>query len=245
MSLAVAALGLLVGVLIGTVGVGGVLLVPALVYAGGLDIRVAIASCLLAYLGTGLVGSLAYARRGSLPRAGAGWLCAGAVPGALLGALGVAVVPERALEALVAVLVSASGAQALAGLRQRSGEGRPLGAAALVSIGALTGLGSALSGTGGPLILLPILTWARQPPLVALGYAQLVQVPIAAFASAANLRYGRPDVALGLGLAVALGAGVLLGARLAHRLPAPVLRRAVAVALLAAGVAMIGRALAA
>ncbi len=54
----------LVGALIGGVGVGGVLLVPALVYLGGVDIHVAIAAAMFSYLFTGVVGATVYARRG-------------------------------------------------------------------------------------------------------------------------------------------------------------------------------------
>lgn len=56
-------LGLLVGIMIGVVGKGGVVLVPALVYFGGIPIYVAIAALMMSCVLTGLIVTLAYARR--------------------------------------------------------------------------------------------------------------------------------------------------------------------------------------
>ena len=56
----------LAGVLIGCIGIGGVLLVPALTYLGGIDIHVAITSCMVSYMFAGLVGAVSYARKGSI-----------------------------------------------------------------------------------------------------------------------------------------------------------------------------------
>jgi uncharacterized membrane protein YfcA len=54
--------GLLVGVLIGCIGIGGVLLVPSLVYIGGMDVHIAIASCMFSYLFSGAIGAFEFAR---------------------------------------------------------------------------------------------------------------------------------------------------------------------------------------
>ncbi len=59
-------LGCLAGLLIGAVGIGGVILVPALVYFGGVPIHAAIAGAMMSYLLTGLVGTLVYARAKSI-----------------------------------------------------------------------------------------------------------------------------------------------------------------------------------
>ena len=61
-----AILGLCVGALIGCVGIGGVLLVPGLVYLLAMDVQVAIATCMFSYLFSGAVGALEYGRRGSI-----------------------------------------------------------------------------------------------------------------------------------------------------------------------------------
>ena len=75
-----------VGLLIGSVGIGGVLLVPALKFMGGIDLHSAIPACMLSYMVTGSVGAFIYARHGTINWSMAIKVCAGALPGAYLGA---------------------------------------------------------------------------------------------------------------------------------------------------------------
>ena len=237
-----AAVALLVGLLIGCIGIGGVLLVPALTYLGGIDIHVAIASCMLSYVFSGAVGAAAYARAGSIRWRPGLALVAGAMPGAFAGAFAVSLVPDRALEFLIAALVLFAGVNALRGPAGDGTRRDDLGVPALLVIGVVTGLGSAMSGTGGPLVLVPILVWLGLPVLTAVGLSQLIQLPLATLATLGNLRYGEVDVALGLGIAVLLMAGVAAGARLAHRLSASHLRATVAWALVLVGLFVLARA---
>ena len=73
------AIGLMTGALVGTVGIGGVLLVPALVLIGGLAVHEATPIATLSFLFTGIAGSLAYARQRRIRlvdrKMAAGWLC--------------------------------------------------------------------------------------------------------------------------------------------------------------------------
>src|SRR4051794_13243823 len=84
--IAVAALALVSGVLIGCIGIGGVLLVPCLTLAG-VDVHTAIGASMFSYLFAGAIGVALYARHGSIAWGSASWLAAGAAPGALLGAV--------------------------------------------------------------------------------------------------------------------------------------------------------------
>jgi uncharacterized membrane protein YfcA len=63
--LGIAASGLAIGIAIGAVGIGGVLLVPILTLALGIEVKQAIAAVLFAYLPGGTVAVILYARRGS------------------------------------------------------------------------------------------------------------------------------------------------------------------------------------
>jgi uncharacterized membrane protein YfcA len=211
-----AILALLVGVFIGCVGIGGVLLVPGLVYLVGMDVQVAIATCMLSYLFSGAVGAVEYARRGSIQWSMALWLCVGAMP----GFSGIYALRQRIPE------VSRSAFP---------------GAAGLGVVGGVTGFGSALSGTGGPLVLIPILVWMKLPLLTAVGLSQVIQLPIAALATVGNFQHGEVDVTASLAIAVLLMLGVVAGARVAHRLSAELLKRIVALVLMAVGVAMVIR----
>ena len=231
--------GLLVGVLIGAIGVGGVLLVPALTYVGGMAIHVAIASAMVAYFFAGGVGSIEFARRGSIRWGDAAWLAAGAMPGAFAGAAATSAVPAFALELLIAVLIIASALNSLRGEGPVSGAPRPLERVPLLLVGAVTGIASSMSGTGGPLVLIPILLWLHVPVLAAVGLSQVIQLPISAFATAGNLLYGAIDVPLAAALSVLLMAGVWFGARIAHRVSSIALKRFVSLMLLGVGVMML------
>jgi hypothetical protein len=116
-------------------------------------------------------------------------------------------VPGRGLEFLVATLVLLAGAHALREPRGGVKAGASIGARRLALVGVVTGVGSAMSGTGGPLILVPVLVWMGLPILAAVGLSQVVQLPLATVATLGNLRYGEVDFVLGLGIAVLLMAG--------------------------------------
>ena len=238
---ALLAVGLLVGVLIGAIGIGGVLLVPALVHVGGMAVHVAVATAMVAYFFAGAVGTIAFSRRGSIRWGDALRLTAGAIPGAFAGAAAAAAVPALALELLIALLVVASALHSLRGRTQSGGEPRALAKGALFAIGAVTGIGSSMSGTGGPLVLIPILLWLHVPVLAAVGLSQVIQLPISAFATAGNLVYGTIDFTVAAAVSVLLMIGVWFGARIAHRVSNLAMKRSVSVALLAVGVAMLAR----
>jgi uncharacterized membrane protein YfcA len=108
---AYALVGLAAGILAGLFGIGGgILIVPGLVFLGGMSIRMAIGSSLGALLlPVGLLGAVVYWREGNLDvRAAllvAGGLFIGAYLGALLGAEFKPVVLTR-LFAIVLVAVA-------------------------------------------------------------------------------------------------------------------------------------------
>ena len=233
--------GLLVGVLIGAIGVGGVLLVPALTYIGGMGIHVAIASAMVAYFFAGAVGSIEFSRQGSIRWSEAAWLAAGAMPGAYAGAAATSLVPAFALEVLIAVLIIASALNSLRGKAPVGGAPRALAKRSLLLVGVVTGVASSMSGTGGPLVLVPILLWLQVPVLAAVGLSQVIQLPISAFATAGNILHGAIHLPVAAVLSVLLMVGVGFGARIAHRVSSIALKRFVSLMLLGVGVMMLAR----
>jgi len=229
-----ALLGAGAGLLIGCVGIGGVVLVPLLVYGAGVPLRTAIAAALCAFLVSGIVGVYAFAKAGTVRWSMTAWLCLGAAPAALVGARLVAIVPEAIIELIIGALTVAAGIHALIrhGGAQRE---RGLTALPLVGCGAATGVASAVTGTGGPLVLVPILLWLDVPVLTAVGSAQAIQLPIAAAATLANVLDGALDVTLSLAIALGIALGTAAGAKAAHALPAAPLRKLVAALLVVVG----------
>jgi len=236
------AIGAAVGLAIGLVGIGGVALVPLLTILFDMEIAIAIATAMASYIVAGAIGFAIYSRRGSMNWRAAMPLMLGAAPGALGGAAAVAYVPGHILVAAIAVLTMFAGANALR--RPATSDGsRPravgLGRTSLFGLGIFTGFASALTGTGGPVVLMPILLLMGAPVLYAIGLGQAIQVPIAIVASLYNIAAGTIDLSAATLLTIGLGAGVVAGGLLAHRLPTRWLMSLVAVVLIGLGLFLI------
>jgi uncharacterized protein len=214
---ALATLALIIGFIVGVVGLGGVLLAPVLNVVGGMPIHDAVRLCMWIYVGTGLVGTAIFVRYGYV-RYGMLWaIAAGACPGAFAGALALGAIGAFYLEMIIVAVILFSGAYTLISFEPPAGNDSLIGGVALFFIGFLTGVGSALTGTSGPLFLLPILLFAHVGVKSAIGLAQAIQVPIGVVATAANLMTGRVELAQGLAMMVVISAGILAGATVAHR----------------------------
>lgn len=240
MTLALAALLVLVaGLAIGATSIGGVLVVPALHAVAGLPLPAAVAAASGAFLLVGLW--LVYRLRQQWQQLPGGLmpLLLSALLGAVLGARLVAFVPVHWVQAWVGLLALASGVHALATAgRAPRQDGRWPGAVGWLVLGALVGLGSALSGTGGPVMLLPLLLLRRLPiqPAVLVGLA--VQVPIALASTGTHLATGTLAPAqwpLVLALGALLVAGAAAGGAMGRRASPLRLRQATAAALVATG----------
>jgi uncharacterized protein len=231
------------GLLIGTVGIGGILLAPMLVYVAGIDLHLALATSSLSFLFAGIAGTIAYARKGTISWNTVGWLSVGVVPAALLGARANVALPAGVLTVVLAALIVLSGINALLKKPITMKSGFRANRFVLVAIGAAVGFGSALTGTGGPVLLLPILMFANVPALAAIGVSQAIQLPIAIFATAGFLLFGSIDIELGAQLGLIMAVGVIIGAQIAHKVSASQLRKLVAIALVAVGLLMIVRTL--
>jgi uncharacterized membrane protein YfcA len=240
--LALLASGLLTGGLIGSVGVGGVLLAPLLALLAGFDLHSAMATSSFSFIFTGMVGTVAYARRGSVQWRSVAWLAGPVVPAALLGARTNSLLPTSSLVLILAALLTWSGLRALLSRRSTVAKRGPqLPGPLLLVVGAVAGFGSALTGTGGPVMLLPMLLLLKLPALTAIGISQVVQLPVALFSTVGFFLHGQLNVTAGILLGVTQAAGVLVGARLAHALPNRLLSNLVAYMLLVvAAVLMFG-----
>jgi uncharacterized membrane protein YfcA len=232
---AVLLLALPVGGLVGAVGVGGVLLVPALIWLAGLDAHLAVGTATWCFLFTGLVGTLTYARRQAMPWRFAGLLTVGAAPAAAAGALVNGHVPAAAVQLILAVVTAGSGVYNLCARFPATGGRHTLPAAIAVAVGAVVGFGSALTGTGGPVLLVPVLLALGVAPLTTVAASQLIQLPLVGFASLAYAGNHLVDYRLGTVLGVLAGAGVLVGAATARRLRNRHLHRLVSATLVAVG----------
>lgn len=231
-------LALPVGLLIGTIGVGGVLLPPALVHLHGFDIHAAAGTSSWCFLFTGVVGTLAHARGRAMPWPLVGRLTLGAAPGAALGALANGLVSATAVWLTLGTITLGAG---LHRLRHRSGgEHTLLPTGIAVPTGAVVGFGSALTGTGGPVLLVPVLLVLDVAPLAAVAASQVIQLPLVVFAVLGYSATGSVHFGLGAILGLVAAVGTVAGALVAARLPARRLRTIAATTLVAVGIFLLG-----
>jgi uncharacterized protein len=234
--IALTILGLASGLLIGCIGIGGVILVPTLVFVGEIPIQRAIPAALLAYIVSGLVATAIFAQQKSIRWSMAAWLCLAAAPAAFAGAWAVKTANPRLLEVAIGLLTMFSGINSLRREKHAGAPNESVATPLLLLIGAGTGFASSVSGTGGPLVLVPILMAMNLPVLTVIGLSQAIQLPIAIVGTFGNYLYGELDWHLGLVLALTLMIGSWQGARLAHVVSRDLLRRIVSAVLIVIGV---------
>lgn len=225
-----------VGLFIGWCGVAGFLLPILFTSACGLAVTESLLLSFLCFAVSGAIGSLNYHRRGELPLRPALVLSAGSLAGGLLGAaLGGLLAAETVKVVLYAVVLLSGLAIAVRELqpRKRAGSGGSFPKALpLLALGFATALLCALSGAGGPVLVMPLLVAMGVPAKTAVGTALLDSVFIALPAIAV---YGSrcPSLAalLPILLAAVLGhaLGVFGGSLTAARVPQSLLKRGVAV----------------
>ena len=249
---------------------GGALMTPALVLFFGVPPLAAVSSDLVVSAVMKPVGGAVHLRRGTVDLRLVGLLCLGSVPSAFCGVLvsralghGTGVQEWTKVALGVALLLAATGliVRAYQGLvdkarlaaARRDGGDAALAAAPperalrlrpvpTVLVGMVGGLVVGMTSVGsGSLIIIALI--ALYPALSAgsLVGTDLVQaVPLVASAALGHLLFG--DFRLDLTASLLLGClpGVYLGARLSSRAPGGLVRRALALVLLASGLKLLG-----
>jgi len=212
------AIGLASGVLAGSFGVGGgILMTPGIHVLLGAPAITSLATPLPVIFPTALAGALAYRRRGELDTRVAAWLVGPGLMAAALGAWLTEYVDTTLLLLITALLL---GSQAIAILRDSRGphrrEPREATAPILGGIGAVAGFASGLLGIGGGLVMVPLLAgWLGMPLKRALGTSLLAIVALVVPGTVVHAALGHIDVGIGLALAVGAVPGARVGAALA------------------------------
>jgi uncharacterized membrane protein YfcA len=241
--LLIAAFG--VGALIGAVGIGGVLLIPALAAFAGLTLHEAMATALFTFIFTGITGTVMFQRRGSIDWRITTPVCVGSVLFAFLGAWTNSLTGVGALTVILAAIMILAGAYTFAtwhGLRRPAFDGRRGAQQWLLgALGAVAGFGSGLTGVGGPALSVPLMVLAGFPALATIGTSQVIQIIAALSGTAGNLRFGTVNFGIAVPVTLIEIAGVYLGARVAHAVDTGTLKRFVAVLCIAVGAFLVVR----
>ncbi len=247
MDLRFSVLGLVVGFLVGMTGVGsGSLTTPALLLMG-VPVVPAVASDLVYSALTKLVGAGTHVGQGTVNLRLAAYLSLGSVPaalfsGSLVGYLRATGLPVDAiLTKMVAGSLVLVSAVYLADLlaRRRMPELSPLAmpGAGTVLVGSAVGLIVGMTSVGsGSLVGAVLLYGFRLPARQVVGTDLVQSVAMVAAASVGHVAAGHVDLPLVLALLVGSIPGVCAGGLLTARVPARLVRGAVATAILVAGV---------
>lgn len=231
-----------VAFLVGATAIGGLLLVPVVVILGKVPVHTAIPACLFAILFSGIVGSFVFGARGHVGFRDISLIALPAGCAALLGAIMLPLIEPRWIEVLITVLCFVGFYASVRPMRSERASVEPeMSKTQFAGLGAFTGLGSSLSGTGGPLILIPILTVLGFPEKRTIGMAQAIQLPIAGFAAAGNVATGVISYDLAIPIAFGVVLGSLCGAVFAQKVGGSVLRPLVSATLLICGIVYLGR----
>ena len=217
-------IGLAGGVLSGTFGVGGgIILVPLLVTFAGFDQRRASATSLLAILPTAAVASIPYIVNGQVDFVAAGVVTIGAVVGAFIGASLLKRVPVVWLRWIFIGLLLLIAVRMLL-IDPVRGEPLPFTvwiALAYLAIGLVMGVASGLLGVGGGIILVPALVGVFGiSDLIAKGVSLLAMIPTTISGTITNSRNRLVDVRSGLIIGSAAAVASIGGAFIALSIPA-------------------------
>jgi uncharacterized protein len=226
--------GIVIGILLGSVGGGGSLVaVPALVYIGGQSVRGAQAGALVVVIVAAAIGLASYLRRGDVRwRAGLAFGAAVAVSSFAGSLLSRELDPNLLLLAFSPVMVA--GAIAMIGERERSESnfrpwrhGVSYGSATRVtSLGLATGWLTGLFGVGGGFVIVPVLVLGLGFAVIeAVGTSLLVIIIGSAIALADRLHGGDVEWSVVAPFAIAAVVGVVLGSALGERISSRVLTR--------------------
>ena len=262
MNPAMSVVGLAIGVLVGLTGMGGgALMTPVLVFLFGVDALTAISSDLVISLFMKPFGGIVHLLRRTVDLRLVGLLMIGSVPAAFLGALITSVLPGDSVQSVLLTLLGAALLLAAAGLIARAwvqmtGARSPLGEKAApmgrpairvrpvstIALGAVAGLMVGLTSVGaGSIVIVALLLLYPALRASQLVGTDLVQaVPLVGAAALGHALFGQVD--LGVAGSVLIGAipGVLVGAWLSSRAPGGIIRRVLAVLLMASGLKLLG-----
>lgn len=240
---ALVGIAFLAGVGITAIGPGGVFTTVALAGLTALPASTVAGTVHVTFVFTGLLGSFVYFRSGEFDegRELTLVLSVASVVGAVGGALANTALPEGAFDLLLGGFCVAVGA--IIAYREFRGLGPAFaldantakGTLAIGAIGAVIGTLGGLLGIGGPVIAVPALVVCGTPMLVALAAAQVQSIVLSGTAAATYLAADAVSIPLAVLVGVPQLMGVVVGWRVAHRIPGRRLKVVLAVVLVGIG----------
>ena len=229
------------GIGITTIGPGGIFVTIALYALTPVGSDVIAGTVQVAFITTGLLGTVAYVRSGELSGENlrlTGLLCGGSVGGALFGAWLNGFVSRDLFGLLLGALAGTAGLLIIYRERRDLGTMRSIdpetvrGSIGYAVLGFVLGTFSGLLGVGGPVIAVPALIVVGTPMLAAIAVAQVQSVFIGSFAALGYLFQDAVSASLAALVGLPLLLGVVAGWLVAHRIEPDRLKALLGVVLL-------------
>ena len=242
--LAYIAAGAVVGVLAGLLGIGGgMTLVPVMAalftaqhFLPDHVVHIALATSMASIIFTSGSSVREHWKLGGVDFAIVRRMAPGMVAGSLLATMASAAIPQRMLALAFAVIVYIGATQILLNRKPAAARSLP-SALPLFGVGASIGVVCGLVSAGGAFLTIPFMLWCGVPMRTTIGTAALIGIPVAVVGTIGYIISGwriagLPPYSFGfisLPALAGLVCGSVLtapyGARLAHRLPVPTIRR--------------------
>jgi uncharacterized membrane protein YfcA len=250
--------GAFAGVLAGLFGIGGgMVIVPVLIFsfaAQGVSAEVlthmAVATSLATIVFTSLSSVREHHRNGAIDWSLVRSMAAGIVLGTVAGVTLISEVPGPVLQNIIGVFALLLALKMFTGW-EPPGKGDRPSAAGLMGAGGIVGFGSSWFGIGGGTFTVPYLSWMRFSMRQAVATSAACGIPIALTGAVTNVIAGQgndllPQWSTGfvywpavLGIALTSVPCAQVGARLAHKLDAALLKKLFAVLLCVVGIRFI------
>lgn len=236
--------GAIAGVLAGLLGVGGgLIIVPIITYTlvfQGIDTPsnhlIALGTSLASIMFTSISSFMAHHKNGAVIWSIFKQIVLGILLGTFFGSKIATLIPIDILKGLFVAFLYYVGTQMLLNIKPNPTRDVP-GFAGNTVAGGIIGIMSSLVGIGGGTLSVPYMTWCNVPMHKAIGTSAAIGFPIAVAGCAGYMVNGMgveglPPYSIGYvylpalaGLVCASVCTAPLGARLAHRLSVPVLKR--------------------
>ena len=253
-----AAVGAVAGIIAGLLGIGGGIVTVPLLHLvlnyqgidGALIHKIAIGTSLAGIMFTVVSSAAAHHRRGCVDWKTVLHFVPGILVGAWCGAYIASRMPAQYLQIVFVVFLTYVIFNMLAGKKPKPSRHLP-GPAGLSAVGFVIGCAAGLVGIGGGTISIPYLLWNNVPMLLTIGTAAAISFPAAVSGAIGNVfngwnTPGLPEGSLGFvyapGLLCLVAMSMLMapvGARLAHSLPVPTLKKCFACVLIVVAIKML------
>jgi|GEM_PF-3617628 len=220
---------LIIGFLVGTTGIGGILLPPVMYGLLGMNTHVAMGTSLASFIVPTMLSAWLHYRHDNIDREAAFFMAIPGIVCVLAGTWLKARMAGSSLSGILAVLIIYAGILAFRPIKHVASErSKAMRQGLLAAIGTSVGIVSGLTGAGGPVLTVPLMIVMGYTPLCAIATGQIFALGVSCSGTVGNAFYDSVDFPLALLSSIAQTAGIWAGIVLAHAINTNLLKKLVA-----------------